>query len=185
MRPPWPHSSSLPIAVVVAGCGQLSSATELLPGGKLDVVGYSTPEAVYQESLEPAFKKTSEGEGVSFSNSFGASGDQSRAVEAGSARLRRPLRPGRRHGTAGRSRHGRATTGTSNHYNGIAQDSVVVFSVRKGNPKDIQTSTTSQQGRRGGHPEPVQLRRGPLEHHGRLRARLDEGKSEDEALEAS
>ena len=52
-------------------------------GGSIDVVGYSTPESVYQEALEPAFEKTSEGSGVSFSNSFGASGDQSRAVAAG------------------------------------------------------------------------------------------------------
>ena len=52
-------------------------------GGKLDVVGYSTPEAVYTEALEPGFEKTPEGADVSFSNSFGASGDQSRAVEAG------------------------------------------------------------------------------------------------------
>ena len=47
------------------------------------MVGYSTPESVYQEALEPAFEKTPEGSGVSFSNSFGASGDQSRAVVAG------------------------------------------------------------------------------------------------------
>ena len=47
------------------------------------MVGYSTPEAVYTESLEPAFEETPKGEGVSFSNSFGASGDQSRAVVAG------------------------------------------------------------------------------------------------------
>ncbi len=79
---------ALLIALAVAGCG--GSATALRSsssgsgsGGKLDVVGYSTPESVYQESLEPAFEKTSEGSGVSFSNSFGASGDQSRAVAAG------------------------------------------------------------------------------------------------------
>ena len=47
------------------------------------MVGYSTPETVYEEGLEPGFNKTSAGAGVSFSNSFGASGDQSRAVEAG------------------------------------------------------------------------------------------------------
>jgi sulfate transport system substrate-binding protein len=38
---------------------------------------------VYAEALEPAFEKTPQGNGVSFSNSFGASGDQSRAVAAG------------------------------------------------------------------------------------------------------
>src|ERR1051325_7212282 len=72
-------------SLVVAGCGgsEDTSSAASSSGGKLDVVGYSTPEAVYQESLEPAFEKTSAGKGVSFSNSFGASGDQSRAVVAG------------------------------------------------------------------------------------------------------
>ncbi|HUC06513.1 MAG TPA: hypothetical protein VMR96_00340, partial [Solirubrobacterales bacterium] len=67
-------------ALVVAGCGSSDddSATGA-SGGKVDVVGYSTPEAVYEEALEPGFQGTSEGADVSFSNSFGASGDQSRA----------------------------------------------------------------------------------------------------------
>src|ERR1700716_4325200 len=72
------------VALAVAGCGSSSdSSSSSSGGGKLDVVGYSTPESVYQEALEPGFEKTSAGKGVSFSNSFGASGDQSRAVVAG------------------------------------------------------------------------------------------------------
>ena len=51
--------------------------------GSLDLVAYSTPQTVYEESIIPAFQETPEGEGIEFSNSFGASGDQSRAVEAG------------------------------------------------------------------------------------------------------
>src|SRR3954453_10293600 len=78
-------------AVFAAGCGSSSDDTTggsdtsggSSSGGSLDVVGYSTPESVYQEALEPAFEKTPEGSGVSFSDSFGASGDQSRAVVAG------------------------------------------------------------------------------------------------------
>jgi sulfate/thiosulfate transport system substrate-binding protein len=72
------------VAVAVTGCGSSSdSSASSSGGGKLDVVGYSTPESVYQEALEPGFEATPAGEGVSFSNSFGASGDQSRAVVAG------------------------------------------------------------------------------------------------------
>ncbi|HVV89986.1 MAG TPA: extracellular solute-binding protein [Solirubrobacterales bacterium] len=84
------------IALVIAGCGGGGSSTtsgsatsgEESSGGssggaKLSVVGYSTPESVYAEVLEPAFQKTPQGKGVTFSNSFGASGDQSRAVAAG------------------------------------------------------------------------------------------------------
>ncbi|HEY7256507.1 MAG TPA: hypothetical protein VH476_07455, partial [Solirubrobacterales bacterium] len=68
---------ALVAALGIAGCG--SGGDDTTPGsssgsgGKIDVVGYSTPESVYQESLEPAFEKTAEGSGVSFSNSFGAS----------------------------------------------------------------------------------------------------------------
>src|SRR6476661_571325 len=75
---------ALLIAVFAAGCGSSDdSATGSSDGGKLDVVGYSTPESVYADLLEPAFEKTGEDADVSFSNSFGASGDQSRAVVAG------------------------------------------------------------------------------------------------------
>ena len=126
------------IAVVVAGCGS-SSDSSSSGGGKLDVVGYSTPESVYQESLEPAFEKTSAGEGVSFSNSFGASGDQSRAVVAGqpasvvhfaqAGDMERLMEEG---GIV-------AKDWDKQPYGGIAQDSVVVISVRKGNPEGIHT----------------------------------------------
>src|ERR1700742_3373584 len=88
------------VAFAIAGCGGGDSSTSSGTsdsgssgtsenasdggsGGKLAVVGYSTPESVYADALEPAFTKTPQGQGVSFSNSFGASGDQSRAVVAG------------------------------------------------------------------------------------------------------
>jgi sulfate/thiosulfate transport system substrate-binding protein len=132
---------ALLIAVLVAGCGSSSddSSSSSSGGGKLDVVGYSTPESVYQESLEPAFEKTSAGEGVSFSNSFGASGDQSRAVVAGqpasvvhfaqAGDMERLVEEG---GLVSKN-------WDKQPYGGIAQDSVVVISVRKGNPEGIQT----------------------------------------------
>jgi sulfate/thiosulfate-binding protein len=131
---------ALLLAVVVAGCGGSSdSSADSSAGGKLDVVGYSTPEAVYQEDLEPAFEKTSAGSGVSFSNSFGASGDQSRAVVAGqpasivhfaqAGDMERLVEEG---GLV-------AKDWDKQPYGGIAQDSVVVISVRKGNPERIKT----------------------------------------------
>jgi sulfate transport system substrate-binding protein len=129
----------LMLALAVAGCGSSDSGSSSDAGGKLDVVGYSTPEAVYQEDLEPAFEKTSAGEGVSFSNSFGASGDQSRAVVAGqpasivhfaqAGDMERLVEEG---GLV-------AADWDKQPYGGIAQDSVVVISVRKGNPEGIQT----------------------------------------------
>jgi sulfate/thiosulfate-binding protein len=128
------------LAAVVAGCGSSSDdSSSSSGGGKLDVVGYSTPESVYQEDLEPAFEKTSAGSGVSFSNSFGASGDQSRAVVAGqpasvvhfaqAGDMERLVEEG---GLV-------AKNWEKQPYGGIAQDSVVVITVRKGNPKGIHT----------------------------------------------
>ena len=128
-------------SLVAAGCGggDDSSSASSSSGGKLDVVGYSTPEAVYQEDLEPAFEKSSAGKDVSFSNSFGASGDQSRAVVAGqpasvvhfaqAGDMERLVEEG---GLV-------AANWDKQPYGGIAQDSIVVISVRKGNPEGIET----------------------------------------------
>src|ERR1700748_2398456 len=67
------------LAAVVAGCGGSSSASS---GGKGALVAYPTRQKAYA-ALIPAFQKTSAGKGVSFSQSFGASGDQARAVTSG------------------------------------------------------------------------------------------------------
>ncbi|HET7053490.1 MAG TPA: sulfate ABC transporter substrate-binding protein [Solirubrobacterales bacterium] len=124
-------------APILGGCGSNSDASSS-GGGKLDVVGYSTPESVYQEGLEPAFEKTSAGEGVSFSNSFGASGDQSRAVAAGQPAAIVHFAQG---GDMERLvEEGQVDANWDKQpYNGIAQDSVVAITVRKGNPDGIHS----------------------------------------------
>ena len=76
------------MAVGLAACGGAddtaggSSDSGSGGGDQLSLVAFSTPEVVYDE-LNPAFQKTSEGKGVTFKSSFGASGEQSRAVEGG------------------------------------------------------------------------------------------------------
>ena len=137
---------TLLVAIVVAGCGGSDSTatgsdtgSSSSSGGKLDVVGYSTPESVYAETLEPAFEKTSQGTGVSVSNSFGASGDQSRAVVAGqpasivhfsqAGDMERLVEEGELV----------AKDWESNKYKGIATDSVVVILTRSGNPEGIKS----------------------------------------------
>jgi sulfate/thiosulfate transport system substrate-binding protein len=127
------------MALAVAGCGGGDSPATGSSGGKLDVVGYSTPESVYQEALEPAFEKTAAGRGVGFSNSFGASGDQSRAVVAGqpasivhfsqAGDMERLVEEGE---LVGRDWE-------KQPYDGIAEDSVVVIVVRKGNPTGVHS----------------------------------------------
>jgi len=130
---------ALVAAMVVAGCGSGDdSATGSGGGGELDIVGYSTPEAVYEEAIEPGFEGSPDGAGVSFSNSFGASGDQSRAVEAGQpASVVHFAQAGdmSRVVEAGLV----AEDWDEQKYKGIAQDSVVVIMVRKGNPEGIES----------------------------------------------
>src|SRR4051794_36284789 len=79
----------LPVAALVAllvaaGCGGSSGGSSGGGGGgkKLTLVAYSTPQEAY-EAIIPAFQKTAAGKGVKFDQSYGPSGDQSRAVEGG------------------------------------------------------------------------------------------------------
>jgi len=128
------------LIALAAGCGGGGDDTASgAGGGKLDVVGYSTPESVYEEALEPGFEATSAGADVSFSNSFGASGDQSRAVVAGqpasvvhfsqAGDMERLVEEG---GLV-------APDWDKQKYNGIAENSVVVIMTRKGNPEGIES----------------------------------------------
>src|SRR3954453_4120787 len=112
----------------IAACGS--------SGTSLNLVAYSTPQQVYEQALEPGFKDTSDGKDVDFSNSFGASGDQSRAVEAGQPAdvVEFSLQPDmQRLVDAGIV----ANDWDKNQYKGIVSDSVVTLMVRPGNPKNI------------------------------------------------
>src|SRR3954451_16559565 len=104
-------------------------------GAKLSLVAYSTPQVVYDD-LIPAFQKTGAGKGVTFTQSYGASGDQSRAVENGQKAdyVAFSLAPDvDRLVKDGLVADNWADTPTK----GMVSDSVVVLMVRKGNPKGI------------------------------------------------
>jgi sulfate/thiosulfate-binding protein len=133
-------------ALVAAGCG---GADDTVGGGgsatassgkgstKLSLVAYSTPQVVYDEVI-PGFRDTAAGKGVSFSESFGASGDQSRAVESGLAAdvVAFSLEPDMtRLVKAGLV----ADDWAANAHKGLISKSVVSLIVRKGNPKGIHT----------------------------------------------
>src|SRR6476619_5630246 len=72
-------ASTLALGLGVAACGSDSGGSS----GQVNLVAYSVVETVYDEALIPGFQKTSEGDGSSFKNAFGPSGDQQRAVIAG------------------------------------------------------------------------------------------------------
>jgi sulfate transport system substrate-binding protein len=124
---------------MVAACGDEDSASAGgSGGGEVALVAYSTPQTLYEDTIEPAFQETSKGADIEFSNSFGASGDQSRAVEAGQPAdlVHLSIEPDMaRLVDAGLV----AEDWADNEYGGILQNSVVVFTVRAGNPEGIET----------------------------------------------
>jgi sulfate/thiosulfate transport system substrate-binding protein len=125
--------AALAAAVGIAACGSSASGAD-----KVNLVAYSTPQQVYEDKLEPDFQKTDQGDGIDFSNSFGSSGDQSRAVEAGQPAdvVEFSLEPDMtRLVDAGIV----APDWNQNQYKGIVTDSLVTLMVRPGNPKNIQS----------------------------------------------
>jgi sulfate/thiosulfate-binding protein len=107
----------------------------LANGGSLALVAYSVPQPAYSK-LIPAFQKTVAGRGWSFTQSYGASGDQSRAVASGLPAdvVNFATTPDvTRLVTKGLV----SSTWNQNPHQGFVTDSVVVLIVRKGNPKHI------------------------------------------------
>jgi sulfate/thiosulfate transport system substrate-binding protein len=129
-------AAAFALAALAAGCGGTSEASSD-GGSKLTLVAYSTPREVYAQ-LTKDFAKTDAGKGVSFDESFGSSGEQSRAVEAGLAAdvVAFSLAPDvERLVEAGLV----DATWADDEHNGMVTSSVVVFAVRKNNPKPIET----------------------------------------------
>ena len=107
-------------------------------GDRLSVVGYSVLESANKPQFE-AFDKTDAGKDVTFKTSYGASGDQSRAVEGGldADVVHFSLEPDiKRLVDAGIVDKDWKSNGDTQ---GIVTSSVVSFVVRAGNPKNIQT----------------------------------------------
>jgi sulfate/thiosulfate transport system substrate-binding protein len=130
------------LALAVAACGGASDTTggggssgDSSGSAKLSLVAYSTPQVVY-DSLIPGFEKTAAGKDVSFAQSYGASGDQSRAVEDGLSAdvVTFSLEPDMTRlvddGLV-------AKDWADNANKGLVSRSVVSLIVRKGNPKGI------------------------------------------------
>lgn len=132
---------SRPLAVLLAFTSAatlgLTACSSSGGGGgtkKIDIVAFSVPKPAY-DAAEAAFRKTDAGKGVSFSESYGPSGSQSKAVIAG------------QHADyVGFSLEPDMTklvpkfvdsSWNSGSTKGIVSSSVVVIAVRKGNPKKI------------------------------------------------
>jgi sulfate/thiosulfate transport system substrate-binding protein len=122
----------LPVVFVCAGAAQARQS-----GTTLNLVAYSTPKPVMQK-LITRFAHTGVGNGIAFSQSYGPSGSQARAIVAGQPASIAFL-------STGLDIDALADAGLVSKswdhapYSSIAADSVVAFVVRKGNPKHIHT----------------------------------------------
>jgi sulfate transport system substrate-binding protein len=104
---------------------------------KLTLVAYSTPKEAYGQ-LITAFQKSQAGKSITFSQSYAASGEQSRAVAAGldADVVAFSLEPDI---TSLVQKKIVAKTWNKDKYKGMVTRSVVVFVVRDGNPKKLKT----------------------------------------------
>src|ERR1700751_880657 len=122
------------ILPVLFGCAS-SAAQARQAGTTVNLVAYSTPKAV-RGKLITRFQHQPAGQGVSFSQSYGSSGSQARAIVAGQPADVAFLSTGLDIDTV-------ADAGliskswTHAPQGGIAANSVVAFIVRPGNPKHI------------------------------------------------
>jgi sulfate/thiosulfate transport system substrate-binding protein len=119
--------------MALSACGSASGSDS---NKTIDLVAYSTPQTAYK-SIEAAFKKTDAGKGVTFKESYGPSGDQSRAVAGGQSAdfvnfsLESDVTRLVDEGLV-------ADDWNAGPTKGIVADSVVVIVTREGNPKNIQ-----------------------------------------------
>jgi sulfate/thiosulfate-binding protein len=132
--------AALALAGGLAACGG-SADTNTGPSGsssgeaQLNLVAYSTPKKAF-DKLTAAFSQSSAGKGVTFAQSFGASGSQSRAVASGQPAdvvnfsLEPDLTKLVKAGIV-------SNDWSANPEKGISSDSVVVLVVRTGNPRHI------------------------------------------------
>ena len=124
------------LALVAAVLAALAAASAAAAGTNLSLVGYSTPKAVMAKIIQ-AWQQTPDGKDTSFSQSFGASTDQARAVANG-------LKADLVFLSTGDDVNLLVDAGLVDSkwnrqaYDGIGADTVVVFAVRNGNPKHIK-----------------------------------------------
>ena len=131
--------------LLAAGCGDDGASDEADAGEgsgssgsseTISIVGFAVPEEA-NKAIAAAWAETPEGEGVEFKTSYGASGDQSRAVVGGldadyvhfsvQSDVDRLVDEGLV-----------AEDWNTGPTKGVVSSSIVVFAVREGNPKGIE-----------------------------------------------
>jgi sulfate/thiosulfate transport system substrate-binding protein len=130
-------ASAAVMTVAAAGLVACGSSSDSGKTVTLSLVAYSTPQAAYQDIIK-AFQKTTAGKNIKFTQSYGASGDQSRAVAAGQKAdiVAFSLEPDITRLVTAKLVD---PSWNANQYKGFVTDSVVVIATRKGNPKGIKS----------------------------------------------
>jgi sulfate/thiosulfate transport system substrate-binding protein len=128
------------VAVALAACGsssKSSSSGSTKPTVTLSLVAYSTPQTAF-DAIIKEYNKTPQGANTKFTESYGASGDQSRAVQSGLAAdvMNFSLAPDMTRLVKDDIVDTSWDTGPTK---GILTNSLVVLAVRKGNPKNSRT----------------------------------------------
>ena len=130
------HPAAIALILTVLVCAGATISPARAAGPSLTLIAYSTPAAAYAQII-PAFQKTKAGHDVTFTQSFGPSTDQSHAVSNGlhADIVAFSLAPD----VADLVSKGMVSSNwTTTPYHGFVTDSLVVFAVRKGNPKHIK-----------------------------------------------
>jgi sulfate transport system substrate-binding protein len=127
----------LPALIITAVLASAGAAQARQAGTNLSLVAYSTPKAI-MGTLITRFGHQSAGKDVSFSQSYGPSGAQAKAIAAGQPCDIAFLSTGLDMDTVADAGLV-AKNWTSAPQGGMAADSVVAFVVKPGNPKHIHT----------------------------------------------
>ncbi len=128
--------NKLRFLLAAGGAAALVLATAAAAGTNLSIVAYSTPKPVMAKIIQ-AYQATPQGSGVSFTQSYGPSTNQAKAVAAGQPADLVFLSTGDDVNLLVDA--GLVDQNWSHQsYNGIAANTVVVFAVRNGNPKHIK-----------------------------------------------
>jgi sulfate/thiosulfate transport system substrate-binding protein len=131
-----PMNNIQKLTLLAAVLAALAVAAAAAAGTNIALVGYSTPKAVMGKIIQ-SWQQTPDGKDASFSQSYGASTDQARAVANG-------LKADIVFLSTGDDVNLLVDAGLVDSkwnrqaYNGIGADTVVVFAVRNGNPKHIK-----------------------------------------------
>jgi sulfate/thiosulfate transport system substrate-binding protein len=136
-------TTAAPDAETTAATDQSGTSAGVPSGGQgeesdtISIVGFAVPEAA-NTAIAEAWNATADGEEISFQTSYGASGDQSRAVVEG-------LEADYVHFSVASDVTRLVDAGLvaedwdDGPNKGVVSSSIVVFGVRAGNPKNIQT----------------------------------------------